>query len=71
MKQFPLNLQLTGLLLIGAITLNSCSDNDLTPEPEVPSQHNLDSNLISLDEALQNAENHFTEILQIQDLLKV
>lgn len=59
MKQFPLNLQLTGLLLIVAITLNSCSDNDLTPEPEVPSQHNLDSNLISLDEALQNAENHF------------
>lgn len=59
MKRFPLNLQLTGLLLIGAITLNSCSDNDLTPEPEVPSQHNLDSNLISLDEALQNAENHF------------
>lgn len=59
MKRFPLNLQLTGLLLIGAITLNSCSDNDLTPEPEVPSQHNLDSNLISLDEVLQNAENHF------------
>lgn len=62
MKQLILIVQIICISLIGMLTLNSCSDNHVTAEPEVVVPQDQNSDFISLDEALQNAENHFAKV---------
>lgn len=62
MKQLISIAHLISISLIGIVMLNSCSDNQITAEPDVEVQQDHNSDFISLDEALQNAENHFTKI---------